>query len=334
MNLFKYFENIKKLDYNTIIIPKQFFIDYKNVHGKEKLLDLIPEIISFIRNNIKEFPIKPIYESNDYISNYILNYNISNRFKNNIFSNKINNIGSDCLKSIFYSFWKSKNGTQLSPIETWKNDNKMFNIIKYRIGYNNSNEVFDLSIHQLIKGIIVNKKTVSFFKPLLASNIYSTISLTNTPTTFDPCCGFGGRLLGFKCKFPEGTYIGCEPNPETFKELIQLCEYFKFKNVNLYNSTLEQFNVNKIKYDFAFTSIPYYNLEKYSNIVEYKNYDDWKNKFFKKITNLKNAYINISEQLTNDLNLSNNIIYKIENNTSHFRKTNNLTKYENIIHFV
>jgi hypothetical protein len=155
----------------------------------------------------------------------------------------------------------------------------MLKVIKYRIGINSSNEIFDFSIKELINGLSARRHTVSFFKPLLAASIYKfKLGNMENPIVIDPCAGFGGRLLAFKALYPNGTYIGIEPNIETFNELSELKNMFIEGGINadtikLYNCTLEEYSGTK-QADLTFTSIPYYDLEIYSNSVEYKDFED------------------------------------------------------------
>ena len=72
----------------------------------------------------------------------------------------------------------------------------MQEVIDYRIGLNNSDDIFDFSLHQLIRGLSARRITTSFFKPLLAASIYKHFigNEVLNPVVFDPCCGFGGTF--------------------------------------------------------------------------------------------------------------------------------------------
>ena len=210
----------------------------------------------------------------------------------------------------------------------------MYDVISYRIGCNNSNEIFDFSLHQLIRGLSARRICISFFKPLLAATIYKHyIGDKQYPIVLDPCCGFGGRLLGFKSIYPNGIYIGCEPNVETYNELLTLKNNSGWDDctVKLYNCKFEDFIDEYHNYDLIFTSIPYYDLEIYSNHISYDSFEHWKDTFIKSILKYKtNCYINMSEELSNQLNLSNIDSY-IVSNRSHFDSKNGLKK-EVIVH--
>jgi hypothetical protein len=172
--------------------------------------------------------------------------------------------------------------------------------------------------------------TVSFFKPLLAAAIYKTLLPSNidSPVVYDPCAGFGGRLLGFKSIYPNGKYIGCEINPETYNELKELVSKCGFKDVELYNVPCQEFKLNE-KVDLTFTSIPYFNLEVYSNGNLNLSFEEWENSFIRYIESLPNCFINLNVELAKQLNWS-TIHSKLIMNKSHFNKSNN-QKFEVIV---
>lgn len=249
----------------------------------------------------------------------------------NYFPYKVDYIsGHNYLKHTFHSYWKSKFKGNLSPENAWLDDKIMKDVIEYRIGCNDSEEVYDFSLHQLVRGLSARRVSVSFFKPILAASIYKKyIGDKTNPIVLDPCCGFGGRLLGFKSVYPNGTYIGCEPNIETYNELIQLVKNANWKNVIIHNIKFENFHWIPIQevegycinnnFDLIFTSIPYFDVEIYSNNTEYKSFDEWKNVFIKSIElyKNKNCYINTTEELSKLLDW-NNIDSYIISNRSHF----------------
>lgn len=334
-----FFESLEKkkylpifeLKYYKTILNKDYLIKYKQQKGSDKLQKYIPLLLKFIRTFQPELPRLPIKENLQWVIEKINRYDVSNICdKNNIFNNNCSTIGTNYLKSTFNSFWNSKFNKNKSPIEAWNDDKIMYDVIKYRIGLNNSNEVFDFSLANLIKGISARRITISFFKPILASAIYDKIIDNNKKDSIllDPCCGFGGRLLSFKSKYPFGTYVGCEPNIKTYNELLKLIDNANFSNCFIYNCKFEDFDISKIHYDVAFTSIPYYDLEIYNDSFNYESLEDWKNKFVSKILQLNNAYIVLPKKIYDELLLTNKIWGKIESNKSHFSKEN---KFELII---
>ena len=326
------------INYKQQIILKEYFKKYLEIKGVDKLKRYVPLLLKFIRTFQPLLPIPDQEEILKEVINKISIYNTDHIYDitKKEFNNNCSTIGHNYLKSNFQSFWNSNIKNNKTPIEAWLDDDIMRKIIEYRIGLNNSNEIFDFSLHQLVRGLSANRYIVSFFKPMLAATIYKTLLndcniKSNTPIVIDPCSGFGGRLLGFKSIYPNGTYIGIEPNIDTYNELIKLKIDSGFNNVYLFNCKWEDFDINSwSNYDLIFTSIPYYDYEIYSNHIQYKSFDDWNNIFIKQFYNSKNCYINLSKELCNKLNLNNNIKYTIKNNTTHFNNNSN-NKFEPII---
>lgn len=310
---------LPKLDFKDIILSKEYLISCINNYGKDYVESYVDDVLDFIW---KISPELPKYENNETIEGlkkYLENINPLDE-DGNIVNHRINSYGNLYLKYRFNSFWKSSYKNNIPPIELWKNRNKMYGMLKYRMGVNNAlngkGEFFDISLYQCLKGLSALRCTISFFKPLLASFLYKKyLGDKENPIVFDPCCGFGGRLLGFKTIYPNGTYIGCEPNIETYNELIELSK--EFTNVIIYNCKFEDLNID-FDYDLSLTSIPYFDLERYSNIVEYDDFDDWVNKFITPLLKLKNNIINMSYELAEKLDLLKyNDCYLI-NNKTHF----------------
>lgn len=102
----------------------------------------------------------------------------------------------------------------------------------------------------------------------------------------DPCCGWGGRLLGSVASGSD--YYGFETNTETFKSLNRLVDFLEIKNkVHLFNVGSETMEF-KNEFDLVITSPPYFNLEVYSNEKTqsenmFSSYDEWLNDWLKVI---------------------------------------------------
>jgi hypothetical protein len=287
-------------------------------------------LYKFVELYSPDFPAVTTHENIDLLKIKIKSYDYSKIFNGDTFRNNCSLIGVSYLKTNFKSYWKSSYKGSPSPIEAWKNERIMRTMINFRIGNNIRRETFNFSLHQLVRGLSALRLTVSFFKPILAASIYKHfIGDHDSPAVFDPCCGFGGRMLGFKSLYPNGTYIGCEPNVETFIELQELSK--NFSNIQIYNCKIEDFDVSLLpdNLDLTFTSIPYFDLETYSNPIEYKNFDEWRKTFLEKIKSLPNLVLNIPNSLL-EYFPTRILEYDLLNNSSHF-DTNNKYKTEKII---
>ena len=115
------------------------------------------------------------------------------------------------------------------------------------------------------------------FKPNVAKTIYQ---MTNAKRVLDTSCGWGDRLAGFFTSDAE-EYIGCDPNPNTFKQYLKQVETYnsflsKPKKVTLYNCGAEDLPWDKIdNIDCAFTSPPYFSTERYNEGGEKEENQSW-----------------------------------------------------------
>ena len=129
------------------------------------------------------------------------------------------------------------------------------------------------------------------FKPNVAKTIYQ---LTNAKRVLDTSCGWGDRLAGFFASDAE-EYIGCDPNPNTYKQYMKQIEVYnsflsKPKKVKIYNCGAEDLPWDEIKdIDCSFTSPPYFSTEEYNKGGEkeenqswfkFNEYEKWRDEFY------------------------------------------------------
>ena len=116
------------------------------------------------------------------------------------------------------------------------------------------------------------------FKPNVAKTIYQ---MTNAKKVLDTSCGWGDRLAGFFTSDAQ-EYIGCDPNPNTYKQYMKQIEIYnsflsKPKKVTIYNVGAEDMPWDEIKdIDCAFTSPPYFSTERYNEGGEKEDNQSWK----------------------------------------------------------
>lgn len=126
---------------------------------------------------------------------------------------------------------------------------------------------------------------VTIYSPLMTKRILEEL---NCRTVFDPCIGWGGRMLGTAMK--GGSYTGCEPFTRTFQGLTEIKKDFKLQNIEIHNKPVEDVleSLGEKTYEMCLTSPPYYDLEVYSHEAtqsteKYKTYDIWIQDFLKPI---------------------------------------------------
>lgn len=108
----------------------------------------------------------------------------------------------------------------------------------------------------------------------------------------DPCHGWGGRLVGFLLSHAD-RYAGFDPCEETATGVRAVFSTFSpfvpTKRTMLVRDCFEDVELSHNFYDFAITSPPYYDVEKYtgdqSSHVRYGSLEEWDEKFFAVLIN-------------------------------------------------
>ena len=144
-----------------------------------------------------------------------------------------------------------------------------------------NNLVYPTAVRRALE--LVTGENVQNFKPQNARAIAEELCPVMWGNVYDYSCGYGGRLLGIGSSNMKYNYIGVEPNTETVKYLNYFNECIEEAvgvKGTIVQSVSEEYQPTDI--DLAFSSPPYFNLEKYSDedtqcMVRYKTLDDWFN---------------------------------------------------------
>ena len=198
----------------------------------------------------------------------------------------------------------------------------------------NSEERFTLAIRKALKGSFFKKQSyedlmsatdrgretirgylrrvsgsqmVSNFRPVTASALYR-LFCEDGDTVWDMSCGWGGRLLAsIKSNI---NYIGTDPNTTTMKGLKEMAKTFgrEARTYELLSIGSEEYKPKKNSLDFAFTSPPYFDTEKYSNektqsYLKFSNIENWKEGFLRKT--IDNCYRGLKPNKFLALNVAN-----------------------------
>ena len=170
--------------------------------------------------------------------------------------------GSNSLKDRFYNDAKLKRAIRIC--------------FEFRDG---NNLVYPTAIRRALE--LVTGENVTNFKAQNAKAIVEYLCPTLWGNVYDYSAGYGGRLLGITSSNMRYNYVGIDPNTETVKYLNylqQLIESATGVTSEIYCKTSEEYIPENI--DLAFSSPPYYNLEKYSDedtqcMVRYGSLDSW-----------------------------------------------------------
>ena len=142
-----------------------------------------------------------------------------------------------------------------------------------------NNLVYPTAVRRALE--LVTGENIQNFKPQNARAIVEHLCPVLWGNVYDYSCGYGGRLLGIGCSNMKYNYIGVDPNTETVKYLNYFNDCIEEAvgvRGSIIQSVSEEYQPQDI--DLAFSSPPYFNLEKYSDedtqcMVRYKTLDDW-----------------------------------------------------------
>jgi len=160
--------------------------------------------------------------------------------------------------------WDVHADSKPSPLETFNRDDRLRGAIE--MAHQNgalSNRYSILGILGLYRGT----QTARNFRPGFALK-YMRKFCPDDGTILDTSMGFGGRLVGFFAS-SAAHYVGIDPAVDTYhsnRRLVdELCP--PDKTCELHNVPAEDFDVDPIRgrCDFALTSPPYFDRERYSN---------------------------------------------------------------------
>jgi len=121
---------------------------------------------------------------------------------------------------------------------------------------------------------------INIFRPIFAMEIYEKYK---SERVLDFCAGWGGRLVG-ACALNLAKYIGVDINSSLKEPYTNIVEFIKNDSsteVDMIFDDALNVDYEKLEYDTALTSPPYYFLEKYENNVEYISKKEMNEKFYK-----------------------------------------------------
>jgi hypothetical protein len=128
---------------------------------------------------------------------------------------------------------------------------------------------------------------VNEFYPYLARDICEEFHLSAEHKVLDPCAGWGGRMLGISTVV--NSYTAFEPSTRTVAGLDKLERFIRRVDPDFHAFVnclpFEDSKLEDNAFDFAFTSPPYYDTEKYSDeptqsFNRYKSFLEWVTGFY------------------------------------------------------
>lgn len=168
-----------------------------------------------------------------------------------------------------------------SVLDSWNDDKTFRDLIRKTVDYNikHSNSKWTTNRIRQNAKVYGSKSSVSNFRPTAAKYLYNTYG--HKGAVYDPCGGWGGRLMGFLASNCQ-EYVCCDPSTETFKGLNRVKDIYKYRNKDVSINCIgaEDYVPEKEHFDFVFTSPPYFNTEHYSDEdtqswKRFPKYDQW-----------------------------------------------------------
>jgi len=188
---------------------------------------------------------------------------------------KASTVGLGLLDSLFPNIYKATRGKGPSIVDQWDDDAYLMKLVKNRLKH--ADRINDASFR---KGSKLISSSVSNFRPAAAAAVYKEFNVNGR--IFDYSAGFGSRMLAALSLGYE--YCAYEPNTETFDNLQKMGSWIKGLDSSVRYEVRKQGSEEEpFKEDYfglAFSSPPYFDLERYSeeptqSIVKYPSKESW-----------------------------------------------------------
>ena len=210
-------------------------------------------------------------------------------------NNNIKNSGSLGLDICRYFtkelYFNAKCGKKAkSCLDIFKNDELLIKVLKNRMGWNTTKEggeernyIFSIDDKMIIQGMRSSglSLNISQFRPIISKFLCGKYSKFRI---LDYSAGWGARALGAISLNMD--YVGIDPL--TSNNINNLLNYYNSNSFVINGCSEDEHIYNNLgKFDFIFSSPPYFNQEIYSsditqNYNRYTNYKDWLKYYWKK----------------------------------------------------
>lgn len=162
-------------------------------------------------------------------------------------------VGCGACNPFFPNRFKASAGRSESAFEAWHKADKLRYAIRFQF------KVGDPVLpHRVLRAVTMQHRTPSIFRPSVAKFIYQHFCPAGGKV-WDPCSGYGGRLLG---AYSAGVqYVGTDVEADTVEGNVKLSARLGY-NAEIHCVPAEDFIPPKV--DLVFTSPPYFDRERYS----------------------------------------------------------------------
>lgn len=184
-----------------------------------------------------------------------------------------------------------------SSLETFNDDEAFLKVILAQFGARSSQKVTPPRMRLALQ-VYGGNRTPSNFRPATMKSIVDALC-PQGGVVWDPCAGYGGRMLGAVASARSVTYIGTEPSPQSVGGLQRLWAFIQAhapgqdpNRVRILPTTAEATELEPESVDLVFTSPPYFRAERYvggeQSHATYGNYPAWREGFLTAL--IRNAH--------------------------------------------
>lgn len=253
------------------IVPTDFYVEYKKENtSNERKGEIEEEVFRLIRG-VNKFPENDVdLEMEVQQLRGLARLDLGKFYNNGVI--KPNNLGQTLCYKYYPNIWdiiRIRVGTRpISMREAFFSDIDLKRAIRLNLTYDAGVEGLRSWFRLFDIGYGMN------FRPSSAKIIYET-NLSEGAKVLDYSAGYGGRLLGAWSSEKVVEYVGIEPNTETYENALGFEKFLNGKHGNQLrvrmlksgseDVTVERFPEYREYFDMAFSSPPYFNLEKYSD---------------------------------------------------------------------
>jgi hypothetical protein len=186
--------------------------------------------------------------------------------------------------------WSVRCGDMRTPIEVYGDDDLLHDALEHRKTMGKCSSPSDL---RKALSIYTGTQTVSNFSPLGSAALFDRY-LPQGGVVYDPCAGWGGRLLGsIACK-KVARYIATEPATLTFDGLCAMRDELPpmvrhlgrhVPEIELYKTGSEDFRrLEKGSIQMSIISSPYFDHEQYSHeetqsFIKFRTPEAWRDEW-------------------------------------------------------
>jgi hypothetical protein len=189
----------------------------------------------------------------------------------------IRRVGISLCNGFFPNRYEAVSLGEKSAFEAWHTDKLLERAIRFQF------KVGDPVLpHRVLRAVTMNCRTPTIFRPTVARFVYQRYCSAGG-TVWDPCSGFGGRLLGALAAGVE--YVGTDVDSATVEGNLALAKTLG-REVRVEKTPAEKFVPPPV--DLVFTSPPYFNRELYSqeegqSWKQYSEFDGWVEGFLRPV---------------------------------------------------